>query len=407
VIFKINKIFITLFLLFFFFKGLWSEEKFESLIASVDSEAITTYDLSERIKLVLKSLKLEDNIKNRDSVRDRVLELLIIEKLKKIEANKSQIEAEENEVIEFASVVYNFPVEDFKDFRLFLESENLDFEIVLEQLRSELLWKKFSQQMFSSKITINSIDIDAIVNNYKNKIGKVEYDFTEIILYNDTQNNWDSSKKKLNAVLSLIETGSSFDILAEKFSDISSQGNNVKAGWVLEDNLDNETKIILNDMKIGEIRKNIKINNGYKIIKLNKKRKFGKEGQEFTFLKFSSLDKNVIESLAGLTFDCDKTDESQFIDEIKFLKIENILAKDLSNNFLSQIDMTSENEFTQIFDVSGEYNKLFICEKNETDVKPISRDLVERRAFSKKFNQLSNTYITNIRKSANIKIFNK
>ena len=406
-IFKIKEIFITLFLLFFFFKSLWSEEKFESLIATVDSEAITTYDLSERIKLVLKSLKLEDNIKNRDSVRDRVLELLIIEKLKKIEANKAQIEAEENEVIEFASVVYNFPVEDFKDFRSFLESENLDFEIVLEQLRSELLWKKFSQQMFSSKITINSIDIDVIVNNYKNKIGKVEYDFTEIILLNDKQNNWDSSKKKLNAVVSLIETGSSFEILAEKFSDISSQGNNAKAGWVLEDNLDNETKKILNDMNIGEIRKNIKMNNGYKIIKLNKKRKFGKEGQKFTFLKFSSLYKNLIESLAGLTFDCDKTDESEFIDEIKFLKIENILAKDLSDNFLSQIDMTSEKEFTQIFDVNGEYNKLFICKKNETDVKPISRDLVERRAFSKKFNQLSNTYITNIRKSANIKIFNK
>ena len=149
------------------------------------------------------------------------------------------------------------------------------------------------------------------------------------------------------------------------------------------------------------------MNNGYKIIKLNKKRKFGKEGQKFTFLKFSSLYKNVIESLAGLTFDCDKTDESEFIDEIKFLKIENILAKDLSDNFLSQIDMTSEKEFTQIFDVNGEYNKLFICKKNETNVKPISRDLVERRAFSKKFNQLSNTYITNIRKSANVKIFNK
>ena len=57
-----------------------SEDKFEGLVASVDSEAITTYDLSQRIKLVLKSLKLDDNIKNRDSVRDRVLELLIIEK---------------------------------------------------------------------------------------------------------------------------------------------------------------------------------------------------------------------------------------------------------------------------------------------------------------------------------------
>ena len=63
-------IFLTL---LFLFKITLAEQKFEGIIASVDSEAITTYDLSERIKLVLKSLKLEDNIKNRDSVRDRVL----------------------------------------------------------------------------------------------------------------------------------------------------------------------------------------------------------------------------------------------------------------------------------------------------------------------------------------------
>ena len=73
------------------FKITLADQKFEGIIASVDSEAITTYDLSERIKLVLKSLKLEDNIKNRDSVRDRVLELLIIEKLKKIEAKKATL----------------------------------------------------------------------------------------------------------------------------------------------------------------------------------------------------------------------------------------------------------------------------------------------------------------------------
>ena len=57
---------LTIFLLIFSVLPCKSEEKFEGLIASVDSEAITTYDLSQRIKLVLKSLKLEDNIKNRD-----------------------------------------------------------------------------------------------------------------------------------------------------------------------------------------------------------------------------------------------------------------------------------------------------------------------------------------------------
>ena len=236
-----------------------SDEKYEGLIASVESEAITTYDLSERIKLVLKSLNLKDNIKNRDSVRDRVLELLIVEKLKKLEAQKAQVTANEDEVIQFASVIYNFPPEDFEDFKDFLEDETIDFDIVTEQLKNELLWKKLSQQMFSSKITINTLDIDAIIKNYQNKIGKVEYDFSEIIFLNTKSNGWESSKKKMENVLTLLEEGTKFDLLAEKFSDVDPQGNNVKSGrWILEDNLDIETKELLEKMEIKQVKTNIK-----------------------------------------------------------------------------------------------------------------------------------------------------
>ena len=85
-------------------------------------------------------------------MRDRVLELLIIEKLKKIEAEKAQIETENNEVIEFASVVYNFPPEDFDDFKNFLEDEGIDFSIVFEQLKTELMWKKIFSTKFSQKL---------------------------------------------------------------------------------------------------------------------------------------------------------------------------------------------------------------------------------------------------------------
>ena len=96
---------------------LLSDDKFEGLIVSVDSEAITTYDLSERIKLVLKSLNLDDNIKNRDSVRDRVLELLILEKIKKIESEKFNVEIAEEELNNFISKMYDFPADEFEQFK--------------------------------------------------------------------------------------------------------------------------------------------------------------------------------------------------------------------------------------------------------------------------------------------------
>ena len=63
----------------------------------------------KRIKLALKALDLRDNIPNRDSVRERVLELLIIEKIKKSEAIKEDIDHTEDELIDFASMLYNFP----------------------------------------------------------------------------------------------------------------------------------------------------------------------------------------------------------------------------------------------------------------------------------------------------------
>ena len=404
-----NKVFliVTFFHVFLSSNFLIAEEKFEALIASVNSEAITTYDLSQRIKLVLKSLQLKDNIKNRDSVRDRVLELLIIEKLKKIEAEKAQIETDKSEVIEFASVVYNFPLEDFDNFKNFLEDEDIDFSIVFEQLKTELMWKKFSQQTFSSKITINSLDVDAIINNYKNKFGKTEYNFSEILLLNNNLDDWKSSKKKMDSVLLLLESGTSFEMLANKFSDTNPQGNrNNASGWILEDSIDSQTKEILKQMKIGEIKKNIKINNGYKIIKLNKKRKFGTDQIKLTFLKFSSFDEQKIKKMKNLSLSC-KEEEVEVAKDIKFLKIKDVFAKDLSSDFLKQIENTDEKKFTSIFQIEGEYNIIFLCNKNESEIKAVPRDIVERQAFSKKFNQLSNTFISNIRKSANIKFFNK
>ncbi len=397
-----------LFLIFFFFlKITLAEQKFEGIIASVDSEAITTYDLSERIKLVLKSLKLEDNIKNRDSVRDRVLELLIIEKLKKIEANKAQITAGKDEIVELAAAIYNFPAEEFEEFELFLENENIDAEVVVEQLKNELLWKKLSQQMFASKITINSADIDAILNNYKNKVGKIEFDFSEIVFFNQELNDWESSKKKMETVISLLDSGTSFELLADKFSDLNPQGNNLKTGWIFEDSLDSETKEILNNMSPGDIRTNVKISNGFKILKLNRKRRFGNEQIKFTFLKFSSFDKKQIQNMYERDINCENIKESEIEDEIKFLKIKDMASKDLSDLFLKQLDISEEKSFTEVFELDGEHNLLYVCDKKISTSDSISRETIERRAFSKKFNQLTNTYLSNIRKSTNIKFFNK
>ena len=396
-------IFVILFILLLETK-LLSDEKFEGLIVSVDSEAITTYDLSERIKLVLKALNLEDNIKNRDSVRDRVLELLILEKIKKIESEKFNVEITDEELKDIISKMYGFPVDEYEKFKNFLEQENIDIDVIKEQLSAELMWKKFTRQKFSSKITINKSEVDTLANNLMNKVGKVEYNYSEILFKNVKENDWENTKKRMNKALSLLESKSSFDLVAKKFDENISTTNPERNRWVLVDNLDDDLRNVLNKLDVGEIKSDIKIKNGYKILKLNEKRIFGLEAFTYSFIKFSSFNRDLNE-LKSKNITCESKEDEFNLEDISFVSIENIKANELLEIFHDELKKTDIGFFTDIIEISGENNILLVCDKFDKENQVVNREKIETKIFSEKFNQLANTYLTNLRKNINVKFF--
>ena len=405
-IYKCNFYIIIIIFVILFETKLVSDEKFEGLIVSVDSEAVTTYDLSERIKIVLKSLNLEDNIKNRDSVRDRVLELLILEKIKKIESQKFNIVISDEELEQFIAKLYDFPVDEYEKFKIFLEQQNIDIDVIKEQLKAELMWKKFTRQKFSSKITINKSEVDTLASNLINKVGKVEYNYSEILFKNVIENDWKTTKKRMNKVLSLLESKSSFDLIAKNFDENISTTNLEKNRWVLEDNLDENLKNVLDKLDVGEVKSEIKIKNGYKILKLNQKRIFGLETFTYSFIKFSSFNRDL-NDLRSKNITCDSKEDNFNFEDISFVTLENIRANEISEIFRDELRKTDVGFFTNVIEISGENNILLICDKLDKENQVVNREKIETKIFSEKFNQLSNTYLTNLRKNINVKFFTK
>ena len=403
---KCNFYIIIIIFVILFETKLLSDERFEGLIVSVDSEAITTYDLSERIKIVLKSLNLEDNIKNRDSVRDRVLELLILEKIKKIESQKFNIVISDEELEQFIAKLYDFPVDEYEKFKIFLEQQNIDIDVIKEQLKAELMWKKFTRQKFSSKITINKSEVDTLASNLINKVGKVEYNYSEILFKNVIENDWKTTKKRMNKVLSLLESKSSFDLIAKNFDENISTTNLEKNRWVLEDNLDENLKNVLDKLDVGEVKSEIKIKNGYKILKLNQKRIFGLETFTYSFIKFSSFNRDL-NDLRSKNITCDSKEDNFNFEDISFVSLENIRANEISEIFRDELRKTDVGFFTNVIEISGENNILLICDKLDKENQVVNREKIETKIFSEKFNQLSNTYLTNLRKNINVKFFTK
>tara|TARA_B100000989_G_scaffold130141_1_gene96627 strand:+ start:2291 stop:3520 length:1230 start_codon:yes stop_codon:yes gene_type:complete len=408
-IFKIFIKFFSIFFIFVYINYTYSKEKFEGILVSVDNEVITTFDLSERIKLVLKSLKLEDNIKNRDSVRDRVLDLLIIEKLKRKEIERSKIELSENELVSFTASVYNFPEDDFDKFKNFIKEEGLEIDVVLEQIKIELLWRKFSQQKFSPVISISREEIDRILKSQKKREGKTEYNISEIFI-EENNSEPEETRKYIDKILILIENGSSFDRIATKFSDSLNANEGGNLGWLIEENIDSQILDIVKNLNIGQIKSDIKVDDGYKIIKLNNKRIISSgKGDFFSFIKFSSF-KNLDALMKDIDADICSIKESDFpdIQDLSLVKFDQINSNELSLIYLEKIKNIKEGEFTEIIENKGENNKILLCKvlienKNVAEQKV----KIETRLFNKKYNQLSRTYISNLKKSANIKYINK
>ena len=398
---------LKIFAIITFCDSIFSQEKFEALIATVNSEVVTTYDLSQRIQLALKSLQLEDTIKNRDSVRERVLELLILEKIKNNEAVKNEVSYTDDELIQFASILYNFPKDKFEDFKSYIETEELDIDVLFEQLSSELLWKKLVREKFSSLITINENEIDKAINEIKQKQGKIEYNLTEILFESSNQNYENEVQNKIDKFLSLLDQGISFSTLAKKFSDTNTQEIDENLNWVFEENLDNQTRGILMNMKSGEISNKIKIENGYKIIKLNKKRIVGNKRIKYSFIKISSLFADSISLVNKELLKCNEP-IPVLPDDVSAIKIEDVYSNELSDVFRQGIEATEKFKFSRLIENNGEFSLLMLCSIDQEEKSNIpTRDQIENKLYTNKFNQLTNTFIANLRKNANIKFFNK
>ena len=91
------------------------------------------------------------------------------------------------------------------------------------------------------------------------------------------------NQKKNGGIFELLDKGITFENLSKKFNEVytmESQNNR----WVLEDNIENKTKESLQKMKPGEIL-SFQDTDGYKVVKLNKKRFYGSSNFKYSFFE--------------------------------------------------------------------------------------------------------------------------
>ncbi len=388
------------------FKDINSVEKFESIIGTIDDKAITSYDIDQRIKILLKSIQLKDNIDNRDIVRKRVFELLIEETIKLNEAEKEKISIPKEDIESFMRQTFGFSKNDKEAFLEFLKKDKIDYEVLEEQIKVELMWKKLINLKLSSRIIITPEKINSMKAEYNAKAGKNQYNYSEIVILKKKR-DIDELTASMNKIYDILSQDVSFESVANKFSESPSSLVGGNLGWVFEEQI--EERVLSNLKKLEKNMKSkfVQFDDSFKIFKLNDLRVLGIDDEKkYSLMSFSIIsNKTNVDAVKEKIDNCNQDFKTIFTEEeVEFKKIDNVFFKDLPSKTKKMIENKSIGTKTEVINQNGSDFFLLICDIKGGNVIQVNEKLIENKYFQDRLRVLSRTYLNKLKRTSNINL---
>ena len=262
--------FCVLLLFFLINADIVNSELKSNIIATVDNQIITSYELKNKIKTNIILNNEELNQENINKLKSVSLKNLINSRLKKKELINANLLNDEINTDEFVSRISKNYADNLEDFKKMFEINNLSYDFYEEEIKIELAWQKLIFSIYGNKVKIDEKEVNEelkkIVDNQKNLI---EYKLSEleIQITKDKEIN-----QTINEIQNLIKK-EGFENTAIKYSVSLTAMDSGSLGWVNAKSLSDKILNIVNNLKIGGVSEPIFQSETILFIKLNDKKK--------------------------------------------------------------------------------------------------------------------------------------
>jgi len=237
------------------------------IVATVDDEIITNYDLQKE-KEYLKILNPNLNQLNDNQIINLAKTSLINEVIKKKEILKMiDLQTETNPFVEdYLKDLYSkLQYENLSEFKKILsEKNNYSINQIKNKLNIELFWNDLIYNRYSSQVKIDKENLIKKVENLENKVQK-KFFLSEILF---SKKKDESLQSLINQIkLSIEEIG--FNNSANIFSISDSSKFGGKLGWVDQNSLSEKILRELEKINEKEFTDIIQIGNNFLILKID------------------------------------------------------------------------------------------------------------------------------------------
>lgn len=204
-----------------------------AVVAVVNGQAITNIDVENRLLYLLDSTGLAITEQNEQQLRNDVLQMLIDDKLKFIEAQKlapSIIPAGNEQARDIVNETYKI---DDKSSGQILREKGLERRTIEEKIASDLIWTTLVKEQYKNQFDNAEKLANQALDRLKADLSQPQVRLSEIVLAPTKERPTSDNLNIARQMIEAIQNGADFAAIARQYSASGSANDGGRLGWIV------------------------------------------------------------------------------------------------------------------------------------------------------------------------------
>lgn len=391
------------------------------VVARVNDDAISDFELNQRILFAIRSSALADSPEMRQRLAPQLLRQMVDERIQISDAKRLGVKVTEGELNNRIAEIERNAGLPRGGFRQYLQSIGVSYDVAAQQIEATLAWAKIVRRRVRPNVDVSDAEVDDALARMRTNVGKTETRLAEIFVPIDRVDQADEAKRSADRIIEQLRRGAPFGAVAQQFSQGATAQQGGDLGWVLPGSLDPALETAVDKLQPRQTSEPIRTPSGWHII-------FVIDRRPFATARPDDVRLNIVQMTLALPVNASAdevaratTEAQKAMSQVKQCRdlhtlsrdikgatagdLSNIRAGDLMGNrqMYEEIPRLSPGGTAGPFRVAEGLQVVSLCSKEGASGLP-ARDVVSQQLLLQKLEAAGRRYMRELRRQATIDI---
>lgn len=392
----------------------------ESVAAVVNDDLVSTYDLAQRMRLLIATSGVRPTQQNIAQFQQEALISLVDERLQVQELRRQEKEqkfsiiASNEEINEELTEMARGNQMSREQFLANLASQGIGPDTLRDQVRAQMSWQRWIRGRYGQRLRIGEDQVKAVQQRMAADATKSQYEISEVFIDSNRVGGMEPATQGASQLIAQMQQGAPFQSVARQFSASATAASGGDAGWVTAGEMAPEVEAAVEQMRPGQLSQPIPVRDGVYIIYLRNKRSGG--GALVVNLKQAAVSlpaeateaqvaqaNATLNTLRGQVTGCGDI-------EAKAANVNGVVAgdlgeaevKDLLPDFRQAAETLNPGQVSAPIRTKLGLHILAVCGKRAGGAESLTAEQIENRLYGQQLSMIARRYMRDLRTSATI-----